>query len=339
MNVETKPYYTMRDAANPTEVAAPEMLSGIRDAVLIYNPTAGRRRGPRRQRLEIAREILRQAGVDATLQPTTGPGAATQLARQAVAERRELVIACGGDGTINEVVNGLAGSQVPLAVLPAGTANVLAKELDLPWTIPEAARVIPRCFLRRIALGAAFRPDAPHEVRYFLSLAGAGADGAVVNAVKWETKLRLGQLAYWLEGFRQLVVYRFPKFRVVADGREERGSAVVIGRTKHYGGPFRITTGASLWEDCFELAVTETRSRLRYLTYLPALMRGTLHRARGLHFWKATEVRCEPLGDDPVYAQMDGEPLGTLPLVFRIVPDALTLLVPEHADGKSAAGG
>ena len=131
------------------------MLSGIRDAVLIYNPLAGGGHRRREQHIEEARRILAAAGIDAEPQPTQSPGAATELARRAVERRRQLVIVCGGDGTVNEAVNGLAGSQVPLAVLPAGTANVLAKELGIPRNIPRAAALIPRSSLRRIALGLA----------------------------------------------------------------------------------------------------------------------------------------------------------------------------------------
>src|SRR5580693_8734807 len=123
----------------------------VRDAVLIVNPTAGGGRGMRK--LDEARRVLRNAAVETELQSTTAAGEATALARRAVDESRQLVIVCGGDGTINEVVNGLACSQVPLAVLPAGTANVLAKELGLPWNIEKAAALVARSEFRRIALG------------------------------------------------------------------------------------------------------------------------------------------------------------------------------------------
>ncbi len=115
----------------------------IKDALLIYNPTSGRKRQSRFAEIEHAVRILKDAGIAAELAPTTGPGAATRIARQAVEQRRGMVIACGGDGTINEIVNGLARSQVPMALLPAGTANILAKELSIPWDIPRAARLIP----------------------------------------------------------------------------------------------------------------------------------------------------------------------------------------------------
>src|SRR5579862_820253 len=131
------------------------MPHNIKDALLIYNPTSGRRRHRRFADVEQAARVLKDAGIATELAPTTAPGSATDVARKAVEQRRGMVIACGGDGTINEIVNGLAGSDVPMALLPAGTANILAKELGVPWDIPHAARLIPSGIVRRIALGLA----------------------------------------------------------------------------------------------------------------------------------------------------------------------------------------
>ena len=131
------------------------MPHNIKDALLIYNPVSGRKRHRRFNDIEQAARLLKDTGITAELAPTTGPNSATHIARHAVEQRRGMVIACGGDGTINEVVNGMAGSQVPMALLPAGTANILAKELGIPWDIPGAARMIPAGTIRRIALGKA----------------------------------------------------------------------------------------------------------------------------------------------------------------------------------------
>ena len=127
------------------------MPSEVRDAVLIVNPLAGGGRFV--HQLDEARRIFRSAGIETELQRTTSPGEATTFARRAVEQSRQLAIICGGDGTVNEAVNGLACSQVPLAVLPAGTANVLAKELSLPWNLPRAAKRLLRAQYHRIALG------------------------------------------------------------------------------------------------------------------------------------------------------------------------------------------
>ena len=304
------------------------MLEGIQDAVIVFNPAAGRRRERRRRELEKAREILWRAGISAELRGTQGPGTATGIAREEAERGTQLVIVCGGDGTINEVVNGLAGSQVPMAVLPAGTANVLAKELGIPWDIPRAAELIARGERRRIALGKVTRTKTG-DSRYFLCIGGAGPDGVMIYSVDLGLKAKAGILAFWMEGFRQLAMYGFPHFRVTTEGKVAAASMVIVGRTKHYGGPFRITTEADLFGEEFEVAVVTTRSRVVYLAYLPLLWMGRLRRMRGVDFWKAREVRCDPMADPYVYAQVDGETLGRLPVVFEIVPDALTIVVPS----------
>jgi len=302
--------------------------SNVRDAVLIVNPTAGGGRSVKQ--LDGARRVFRNAGIETELMNTTAAGEATHLARRAVEESRQLVIVCGGDGTVNEVVNGLACSQVPLAVLPAGTANVLAKELRLPWNLPRAAELLIHAQYRRIALGLAIPDQASGEPRYFLSVAGAGADGALVSAVRPEFKRQAGILAYWQEGLRQLTRYDFPLFRTQIAGTATNidASLVIVGRTKHYGGPFKITTEADLMQPEFELAFVTTRSAWRYLAYLPLIWAGKLRSARYVRFFKTNSLQCASNSASQVQVQVDGEPAGRLPVEFRIVPDALTLAIP-----------
>ena len=303
------------------------MSSEARDAVLIVNPRAGG--GRLAPQLDEARRIFRHAGIETELQETAAPGEATTLARRAVEQSRQLAIVCGGDGTVNEAVNGLACSRVPLAVLPAGTANVLAKELSLPWNLPRAAKRIARAQYHRIALGLAIPEPSSGAPRYFLSVAGAGPDGALVSAVRPEIKLRAGTLAYWQEGFHQLTRYDFPRFCVTTDHHSIDATLVIVGRTKHYGGPFKITTEADLLRPEFELALVTTRSAWRYIAYLPMIWAGQLRRARYVQFCKATSLHCVAIDSSPVLIQVDGEPAGRLPADFRIVPDALTLAMPD----------
>ena len=309
-------------------------MQGLQNALLIHNPNAGGGSSARRTDLDEARRILSAKGIQADLAETTGPGEATEIARRANLDGRQLVIACGGDGTINEVVNGLAASQnghrVPLALLPAGTANVLAKELELSWDIPKAAEQLARGEVRDIALGLATPLEHPEKARYFLSVAGAGPDGRITYAVDLELKARFGILAYWWQGAREVFRYSFPHFRIVIGDQKLDASLAIVGRTKNYGGPFKITTGADLFEDLFEVMALTTQSGLRYLSYLPTLWMGNLRGTAGVHFHKSDTVICEPLDKNPLYAQVDGEPLARLPVEFKIVPRALKLLVPGN---------
>jgi len=314
------------------------MHSDLQNALLIHNPNAGNGGSGRRRLLDEARRILSLGGIEVDLQETRAPGDATAMAQRATAEGRQLVIACGGDGTLNEIINGLAaqqnGHRVPLALLPGGTANVLAKEIELPWDIPAAAEKLLQGEVKEIALGLATPLKEPSKARYFLSVAGAGPDGTIVYSIDLELKARVGILAYWWQGAREIFRYKYPHFRVLTDREKLDVSLVVVGRTKHYGGPFRITDEADLYADQFEIMGLTTRSGFRYLSYLPTLWAGKLRGTEGVHYWKAKSIVCEPLDDNPVYAQVDGEPLARLPVEFKIVPRALKLLVPK---GSAAA--
>jgi len=309
------------------------MTADLRNALLIHNPNAGNGGSGRRRQLDDARRVLAAGGIDAELAETRGPGDATEIASRATQEGRQLVIACGGDGTLNEVVNGLAGHQnghrVPLALLPGGTANILAKELDIPWDIPRATKKILHGEVKEIALGLATPLEQPERKKYFLSVAGAGPDGMIVYSVDLDLKAKVGILAYWWQGAVEVMRYKYQRFRVIADGQTIEATLAVVGRTKNYGGPFKITTEADLYEDRFELMALTTQSGFKYLSYLPPLWMGKLRGMDGVHFYKADSIVCEPMDHSPVYAQVDGEPLARLPIEFKIVPRALKLLVPQ----------
>jgi len=333
LSFEGLPLYAANAATN-----LETMETQFRDALLIHNPNAGSGGNGRRRQLDEARRILSAGGIEAELAETTGPGHAIEIAQKAALDKRQLVIACGGDGTLNEVVNGLAhfqnGHRVPLALLPGGTANILAKELSIPWNIPSAARGLVGAEVREIALGLATPLEHPEKKRYFLSVAGAGPDGMIVYSIDLELKARVGILAYWWQGAREVLRYTFPRFRIRTGDRQMEGTLVVVGRTKNYGGPFKITDQADLFEDQFEVLALTTQSGFRYLSYLPSLWMGNLRQEEGAHFWKADTLVCEALDANPVYAQVDGEPLTRLPVEFSIVPRALELVVPR--DGKAA---
>ena len=293
----------------------------FRNAALIYNPLSGRLRWKRQRDLDRATHLLDAYGIRIVRIPTTGAGSATALAREQVAAGRDLIIACGGDGTINEVVNGMAGSRVPLALLPAGTGIVLAKELGLPWDIWRAAEYIPAGEVRRIALGRAGE-------RYFICMAGVGVDANIVYRLSVKTKLSLGMLAYWIESFRQLLEYEFPLFSVRVEGQSFQAALLIVSRTKNYGGPVQLTRRADLFSDEFEVCLFQRRNRFLYLLYFLALQAGLLERFRDVRFLRTRRVEAQP-GEQRIQVQVDGELAGALPMDFVIVPEALSLLVPR----------
>ena len=315
---------------------------------LIYNPVAGRRPGRREREVRRAAAVLRQAGLEIELAPTVRPDMAHELAQAAVAAGAEVVLACGGDGTINEVINGLAPHPVPLAILPGGTANILAHELRLPLSPVRAARQFMRWKPRRIALGRArwMRPPTRGEsspqpcCRYYTSVAGAGYDAQVVYKLSAWLKTHFGVTGYVMEALRQWARYSFPEFSCRLDGLERRATFAVIHRTRLYAGWLHLAPTADLFAPHLAVCSFPSRRRWRYLLYAAAVLLRQHLRLRDVRLDQCAEAVCTPV--DPattIYFELDGELVGALPATFEIVPDALTLLAPEGGNGKRRTGG
>lgn len=286
---------------------------------------AGRLRGKGLARLERAAEVLSKTGYAVSMSPTSGPDTAGEMARKAIDAGTELILAAGGDGTINEVLGGVANSRVPLGILPAGTANVLATEIGLGHNIEQAAAILPQCIAQRIAIG---RIDGGLRARYFLSMAGIGFDAHIVYNLSDKLKRRLGKGAYWLSGFSQ-VARRYPEFLVEIDGiKQDSCSFALVSRVRNYGGDFEIARNASLLDGRFEVVLFRGRSPLPYFKYLCGMVTGRLSGMQGVSFLSAQCVLARKPEDPRVYIQVDGEKAGRLPTSVSIVPDGLTLLVP-----------
>jgi YegS/Rv2252/BmrU family lipid kinase len=294
------------------------------NTTLIFNPAAGQLRGKGRARLVRVRQLLADAGHRITMSPTTGPGTADGIARKAIENGSDLIIAAGGDGTLNEVMNGMVHTAVPLAIMPAGTANVLATELGIGRNMEHAGSMIPKWVERRIAVG---RLDCEGRVRHFLSMTGVGFDAHIVYNLSASLKSRFGKGAYWISGFSQ-AVRRYPEFEVETEMGRRLCSFALVSRVKNYGGDFEIARSASLLDDSFEAVMFEGRHALPYLKYVCGMIVGRLGAMRGVTFLRAKKLRVSHPTDSRVYIQCDGEYAGRLPASIHIIPDALTLLVP-----------
>ncbi|HEX8649757.1 MAG TPA: diacylglycerol kinase family protein [Pyrinomonadaceae bacterium] len=296
-----------------------------RRAILISNPNAGRG-GAHRARL-VARfcERLKERGVDVELMNTSGPGEATRLAERAAVSGRVLeVFVSGGDGTINEALQGLVGTGARLGVWPCGTANVLARELDLPFDAEQAADVIARGRDRHIHIGCATQ-ERTGERRYFFLMAGVGLDASIVRRVRPRLKRRVGEAAFWYSGLEHLAGWRPIPFHVEVDGHTYPATFAAIGNAAHYGGNLAITPRASLDQPEFEICIINSYSRIRYLYLLARAMRGGVKtNMRGIRLIRATHARAT--GD--VLVQADGELIGQLPMTFEIVPHPIRIIIP-----------
>src|SRR5829696_1198495 len=295
----------------------------LRKATLISNPKTGRYASRRRPVQELASQ-LESLGVKVDLRLTNAPGDAAEIAARAARNGTSDVIVAGGDGTINEAIQGLAGTKARLAIIPRGTANVLARELGLPLNDEQAVKIVAQGKSRQIYLGVAI-DETTNERRHFVLMAGIGLDASVVRRVQPNLKKRIGKGAFWISGLSHLADWNPRPFILEINGQEYTSTFAAIGKAAKYGGDLAITPGARLDQPEFEICIIETRSRFRYLHLLSHAMRNGMPRNKPeVRFVKAVSVKA--YGDAQV--QIDGELIGHLPMRFEIAPHSLEVIVP-----------
>lgn len=317
----------------------------MRKTALLYNPDSGGSRKRRHSELESVLAVLRNAGVEAQLILADSRAGAEEKARQAILAGCDTLFACGGDGTIHNIIQMLAGTRVALAILPMGTANALAHDLGLPMNILAAARLALNAVPRRIALGRVRYLDLEGKpgTRFFTVAAGTGVDAHLFYKLHAGSKRRMGMAAYYSKAWQLWFTHPMTRFHVEF---AETGSDVVRSadvtelmavRIRNFGGVLQeLAPGAALERDDLRLVFCRTASRLAYVLYVT---RGLLRRkwkVPGIDLANASRVSCQYRPASPsegtaqpeVYVEADGELVGTLPAEITMVPDALTLLSP-----------
>ena len=310
----------------PRPPVPPSNARGNGRCCIIFNPTA------RGEKARQTARFLDTLVAEADLRPTSGPGAARSLARQAVAEGYSQVVAAGGDGTVYEVLNGIAEAadgftRAALGIIPLGTANVLAHELGLPFDPHQAWNVIRSGHLRSIDCGEAdFRDDsgAPRQAR-FAVVAGAGLDARAVQLVDWSLKKRAGKLAYIAAALRALVQYR-DHLQCTLDGRPFRGRVVLAGNGRLYAGELAVFPDGALDSGRLHVRGVPSVTPGILLACLQAYTTGRWPLEGRLPAAAVSELQLE--ADRPVPLQLDGEFVGWLPAALRIQPGALRVLAP-----------
>jgi YegS/Rv2252/BmrU family lipid kinase len=289
--------------------------------MLVFNPNAGQAEALERE-LDAAASVWRAAGWSVTLEPTRAAGDGIRLGRLAGERGYNLVVAAGGDGTINEVINGIAGSTTALAPLPLGTMNVWARELRLPLQPRAAAEALLDWQVRPIDLGRAGE-------RYFLLMAGIGFDAAITAGVKAGEKRRLGALAYVLRGVQQALSLRGARVRLIIDGRPIKGRVlqVVIGNTQLYGGLVKITDRAVIDDGLLDVCVLKGENGLSAVWRLISILGRRHAYDPEVAYYRARSVRIAARPRLPV--QVDGDPIGETPMSFEVAPGALYALLPR----------
>jgi YegS/Rv2252/BmrU family lipid kinase len=288
----------------------------VKKIAVILNPAA---RGERARRLQ---EQVTKLTHGAVLRATSRCGDAECLARAAVEEGYRVIIAAGGDGTVNEVVNGIAGSSVALGLLPLGTMNVFATELGLPVAdLAGCWKVIKEEHVRRIDLPSA-------NGKHFVQLAGVGFDAQVVKETSRALKRSFGPLSY-LVSAAQIAARTPPKLRIESEhASAKKGSFVLIGNGRLYGGPFPFFKNAVIDDGLFDVLVFKRFNYLEIIRYMQDVFLRPQITSPEVEYFQTTSLRVTSEGTVPV--EVDGELIGNCPMAFKIRPHGLRVFAPPR---------
>jgi len=315
----------LRDGAGRNRPAAPSDDLAAMPVCVIFNPTA---RGDKARRF---RRHLDALAHQVVLKPTTAPGAACALAEAAVAEGFDTLVAAGGDGTVNEVLNGLARApegleRARLAVLPLGTVNVFAKEHGLPLDLKAAWKLIQAGTEKRIDLPQVeVIIDGESRQLFFAQMAGAGLDSRAIECVDWTWKKRVGPLAYVLAGLKAMRG-RQPRVIVEADGRSAAGELVLIGNGRFYGGRFPVFPRADPRDGWLEVRAFPRANWAALLRFGWECLTGRSCLQPGEQWFQARTIRLSSEAAVPL--ELDGDLAGQLPVVMSVRPLALRMVAP-----------
>ena len=304
----------MAPLEQPMSTLPDVITAGPRRRVLVvFNPVAGRRRRPL---LERALSEMSRSGAVATLRETTASGDAERFAREARRTDFDLIVAAGGDGTINEVINGWDPGSPPLGVLPLGTANVLAAEIGASGAVASTVADL---------LNAPERAMWPGVVngRRFAMMAGIGFDAGVVDGVDIGMKRRLGKGAYIVEATRRLLANRQTAYDLIIDGETCTAASAIFCRGSRYGGPYVFAPRASVFEPRFEVCLFTRGQRTDIVRAAASLWLGRAQNDPNLRTLTARHIRVTG-SDDPV--QCDGTIICRLPAEFTISSTPVALV-------------
>lgn len=291
-----------------------------KETLVIVNPAA--HNIPSRKRLDEADRWLRAQGWRADWRETEGPGQATALAAGAAERGLPLVFVCGGDGTLNEAANGLAGGDTALAPIRAGTVNIWAREMQVPRRPVDAVKAAIEGDRRHVDLGRAGE-------RYFLLMAGYGLDGAIARRVHLGLKSHLGAATYAMAAIRESLRYRSSPVTLRFDGEEHTADVLMLvaGNTRNYAGLVEITREAQVDDGLLDVCVFQGKGALDIILHvLRTLLRRHLQSKKVL-YRKAR--RLEIAWAEPLPVQLDGDAYELSPTEIEIAPSALWVAVPK----------
>jgi len=296
---------------------------------LIYNPTSGRIQILREKKVEWAREILQQWIPRVDKIATESKGDALRLTRDAIARGCDLIAACGGDGTLNEVIGGIGDSGVTVLPLPAGTANLLAEQAGIPKEPDKAADLFPETAPYEMPLGLVRCENPEPSERLFLLLCGVGMDASIVYNLNTKLKAYLGQGAYWLGSLDHLH-RKLEPFLIRVGGETHECTFALLSKSRVYGGHLAITPNAHPFRDEFDVVLFHGQSPLRYVSYLAQIAARKLDQLPDVTFHRTSRAEFFPLNSDRVYVEVDGEVAGRLPATVEMAARGVKVLLPTR---------
>jgi diacylglycerol kinase (ATP) len=294
----------------------------MKRGLLIYNPAAGQR--DRRAQMRAVSESVKARGLELINAPTEAPGHATEIVRSFLSSGLDVVVVCGGDGTISETACGLAGSAVPLAILPGGTSNVLVRELSIPLDIEDAAALIFEGVPRTVRLLLA-------NERPFLLWAGVGLDARIMGRMLPLLKRWLGRAGIFFTVAREFFRYEFPRLEVTVDGVRHEATFAVVCHARRYAGDWIIAPEASLDADEMEVLLFSGESRWRLFSLFRHIRLGRSgHLTRGLaRTVRGRSATIRSLENYPVEVHVDGDCVLETPVTCRPAEETVAILVPR----------
>jgi YegS/Rv2252/BmrU family lipid kinase len=283
--------------------------------LIIHNPTSGRRRGSLREVIA----HLEAMACRVTVHQTTCRGDAQAVTSRTTRAQYDRIVVAGGDGTVNEVINGLTPDSPPVALIPMGTANVLAAEIGLSSQSAEIAKTIVQGEAHPVSLGDV-------NGRKFLLMTGVGFDAFVVATVSAPLKRILGKGAYVLASFSQFLRGHLPRFEMLVDGVRYEAASMVIANARFYGGRFVCAPEARMDSPVLHVCLFERHGRLYVAAYTLALLLGFLHRMPGYRIVPAKHIEIRQ--PDGAAIQSDGDFIAMTPAQVTVMPDAAWLVFP-----------
>jgi YegS/Rv2252/BmrU family lipid kinase len=318
----------------------------MRRVALLYNPASGQYAERRAAVIAEVVAELHRAGIEVEVIATESPESAGAQAHECMCKGCDTILACGGDGTVHEALQRLVGGSAALGVIPMGTANALAADLGLPPNPVKAVRMLLTATPVRVSVGHVFYRDSGGGARsrYFIVAAGVGFDALFFSRLDSRLKRRFGYALYLVEAIRIWATHTFPLFRATfmkSDNEKpqvEEVSQLLAVRISNFGGlVHNLVPGAALSNGNLRAIAFKTRSRLRYLRFMVAVLFGRHSFSDTIELVKCKTLECHDLEGAVArtFVEADGELLGTLPVRIEVVHEALTVLIPQKALNKT----